>query len=153
MDGFSRDFWMGVVARVKGDLVAAQAAFTAARAQQEVAVTAAARASPIMRRRSLLGDDRRWTGAKRRGFARRPAGGRTRAHRKRLDGRSGVVSNLALIYAWTGERDLAIEQLEIVAKIPGGPTYGDTASGPGVGFSPRRSALRKNRQLPRAKIV
>jgi hypothetical protein len=36
----------------------------------------------------------------------------------------GFAYNLALIYAWTGERDLAIQELEIVAKIPGGPTYG-----------------------------
>ena len=35
-----------------------------------------------------------------------------------------LVFHLAVIYAWTGERDLAIEQLEIVSKIPGGPTYG-----------------------------
>ncbi len=35
------------------------------------------------------------------------------------------VSYLALVYAWTGEHDRAIEQLEILAKIPGGPTYGD----------------------------
>ncbi|MGI8957362.1 MAG: protein kinase domain-containing protein [Chthoniobacterales bacterium] len=37
----------------------------------------------------------------------------------------GLITNLALVYAWTGERDLAIEQLEIVAKIPAGPKYGD----------------------------
>jgi serine/threonine protein kinase len=36
-----------------------------------------------------------------------------------------LVRNLAMVYAWTGQRDLAIEQLEIVAKIPGGPTYGE----------------------------
>ena len=35
-----------------------------------------------------------------------------------------VAFHLALIYAWTGDRDLAIEQLETVAKIPSGPTYG-----------------------------
>ena len=52
LDGLSRDFWKGVVARAKGDAVAAQAAFTAARAQQEAAVRAARRASPTMRRRS-----------------------------------------------------------------------------------------------------
>ena len=42
------------------------------------------------------------------------------------DGTDGppVAFHLALIYAWTGERDLAIEQLEIVSKIPNGPTYG-----------------------------
>ena len=41
-----------------------------------------------------------------------------------------LVANLALIYAWTGERDLAIEQLEIVAKIPCGPTYGELRLSP-----------------------
>lgn len=36
-----------------------------------------------------------------------------------------IVTNLAFVYAWTGERDKAIQQLEIVAKIPAGPSYGD----------------------------
>ncbi|PYS37856.1 MAG: hypothetical protein DMF71_17755, partial [Acidobacteria bacterium] len=37
-----------------------------------------------------------------------------------------IVADLALVYAWTGERDRALEQLEIVATLPGyGPTYGD----------------------------
>jgi tetratricopeptide (TPR) repeat protein len=40
------------------------------------------------------------------------------------------VANLALVYAWTGERDRALEQLEIVAKIPAGPTYGDLRFNP-----------------------
>ena len=31
------------------------------------------------------------------------------------------VANLALVYAWTGERNRALEQLEIVATIPGWP--------------------------------
>jgi serine/threonine protein kinase len=40
------------------------------------------------------------------------------------------VANLALVYAWTGERDRAREQLEKVAKIPNGPTYGDLRFNP-----------------------
>jgi tetratricopeptide (TPR) repeat protein len=41
------------------------------------------------------------------------------------------VANLALVYAWTGERDRALEQLEIVATLPGwGPTYGDLRLNP-----------------------
>ena len=40
------------------------------------------------------------------------------------------VTNLALVYAWTGERDRALEQLEIVATIPKGPTYGDLKFNP-----------------------
>jgi tetratricopeptide (TPR) repeat protein len=41
-----------------------------------------------------------------------------------------AVANLALVYAWTGERDRALEQLEIVATIPAGPSYGDLRFNP-----------------------
>jgi tetratricopeptide (TPR) repeat protein len=41
-----------------------------------------------------------------------------------------VVADLALVYAWTGERDRALEHLEIVATIPAGPTYGDLRFNP-----------------------
>jgi tetratricopeptide (TPR) repeat protein len=41
-----------------------------------------------------------------------------------------AVANLALVYAWTGERDRALEQLEIVATIPAGPSYGDLKFNP-----------------------
>jgi tetratricopeptide (TPR) repeat protein len=43
----------------------------------------------------------------------------------------GFVANMALVYAWTGERDRALEQLEKVATLPGdGPTYGDLLLNP-----------------------
>jgi TolB-like protein/class 3 adenylate cyclase len=32
---------------------------------------------------------------------------------------------LALVYAWTGEREQALQQLERIAKIPTGPSYGE----------------------------
>ncbi len=41
-----------------------------------------------------------------------------------LDG-PDVLYFYAVICAWTGERDLAIEQLETLAKIPAGTNYGD----------------------------
>jgi TolB-like protein/Tfp pilus assembly protein PilF len=41
-----------------------------------------------------------------------------------------LVTTLALVYAWTGERDRALQQLEIVAKIPAGPSYGDLKFNP-----------------------
>jgi TolB-like protein/tRNA A-37 threonylcarbamoyl transferase component Bud32/Tfp pilus assembly protein PilF len=41
-----------------------------------------------------------------------------------------LTTSLALVYAWTGERDLALEQLETLAKIPAGPSYGDLALNP-----------------------
>jgi TolB-like protein/class 3 adenylate cyclase/Tfp pilus assembly protein PilF len=40
-----------------------------------------------------------------------------------LDG-AVVVGNLAMIYAWVGDVDSAIEQLMFLAKKPGGPDYG-----------------------------
>jgi serine/threonine-protein kinase len=36
-----------------------------------------------------------------------------------------LVKNLALIYAWTGEKDPALEQLSVAAKIPGLLSYGE----------------------------
>jgi TolB-like protein/class 3 adenylate cyclase len=57
----------------------------------------------------------------------------------------GQVTNLALVYAWTGERDLALDQLEIVAKIPvgggDGATYGD------LKFNPRWDSLRGDKRF------
>ena len=35
-----------------------------------------------------------------------------------------LVQDLALIYAWTGEKDLALEQLSVAARIPGYLSYG-----------------------------
>jgi hypothetical protein len=42
------------------------------------------------------------------------------------DAMLGVVrlTDLASIYALTGEKDLALQQLEIVSKLPVGPSYG-----------------------------
>jgi len=36
-----------------------------------------------------------------------------------------LVQNLALIYAWTGEKDLAFEQLAVAARIPDYLSYGE----------------------------
>jgi len=51
-----------------------------------------------------------------------------------------VVADLALVYAWTGELDLALQQLKKVATIPGTfetqVTYGD------LRFNPRWDDLR-----------
>jgi TolB-like protein/Tfp pilus assembly protein PilF/predicted Ser/Thr protein kinase len=52
-----------------------------------------------------------------------------------------VVTSLALVYAWTGERDRALEQLEIVATIPAGPTYGD------LKFNPCWDSLRGDKRF------
>jgi serine/threonine-protein kinase len=126
-DGFSRDFWLGVVARMKGDLAAASAAFNAARAEREEALRARPDDARLL---SSLGVIDAALGRKedalregRRAVELMPIA------KDSLDG-PPLVSNLALIYAWTGERDLAIEQLAIVAEIPCGPSYGDLRLNP-----------------------
>jgi tetratricopeptide (TPR) repeat protein len=54
------------------------------------------------------------------------------------------IANLALVYAWTGERDRALEQLETVATLPGlGPTYGDLC------FNPCWDSLRGDKRFDR----
>jgi hypothetical protein len=54
------------------------------------------------------------------------------------DARDGVylMNNLARIYALTGEKDLALEQLDLVSKIPCGPSYG------GLRLDPEWDSLR-----------
>ena len=52
-----------------------------------------------------------------------------------------------MICAWAGETDLALEQLEAVTKVPGGPSYGELRLDPMWDPLARRSALRKNRRL------
>jgi tetratricopeptide (TPR) repeat protein len=126
-DGFSRDFWLGVVARMKGDTTAASAAFNAARTAQEEALRARPDDARLL---SSLGVIDAALGRKE--DALREGGQAIELlpiAKDTLDG-PPLVSNLAWIYAWTGERDLAIEQLAIVAKIPCGPTYGELRLSP-----------------------
>jgi serine/threonine protein kinase/Flp pilus assembly protein TadD len=47
-----------------------------------------------------------------------------------VDGPS-IAYNLALVYTWAGESDLAFEQLNILTKMPGFLTYGDLKTNPG----------------------
>jgi serine/threonine protein kinase len=128
LDGFIGDFWMGVVARAKGDVVGAQTAFNAARGQQQEKDRAASPADPWSLCRlaiidAALGQKEAALREGRRAVEIMPIA------KDRTDG-VGVVRNLAWIYAWTGERDLAIEQLEIVSKVPSGPTYGELRLSP-----------------------
>lgn len=54
-----------------------------------------------------------------------------------------LVFNLATVYAWTNEADLAFEELAISVRTPPGVSYGQLKCDSGVGSSPYRSALRK----------
>ena len=41
-----------------------------------------------------------------------------------------LITNLARIYALIGEKDLPLEQLDVVSKRPAGPSYGELRLGP-----------------------
>ena len=123
----SRDFSLGVVARLKGDAVAARAAFMKVRADLEEAM----RVHPddmgllfdlglidaaLGRKEDALSEGRRAMELVH--PAQDPMFGQYTNETFR-------IRSFAMICAWAGERKLAIDQLEAVTKIPGGPSYGE----------------------------
>jgi TolB-like protein/Tfp pilus assembly protein PilF len=54
-----------------------------------------------------------------------------------VDG-AAVIGNLAMIYAWIGDVDSAMERLVFLAKTPGGPDYGQ------LKFDPAWDAVRRD---------
>jgi serine/threonine protein kinase/tetratricopeptide (TPR) repeat protein len=124
---YERDFSLGVVARLKGDVPTAHAAFMRARGQLEKELrihpdnigllsdlglidAALGRKEEALRegRRAMelvpTAQEAMTGGSNNEGFTRR---------------------RFAKICAWAGERELALQQLETLARVPGGPTYGD----------------------------
>jgi serine/threonine protein kinase/tetratricopeptide (TPR) repeat protein len=121
--GFHRENWAeGLVARFRGDKEKAQAVFTAARKKFDSAwgekITKWSDFAGVASLDAGLGRKTEAIAAARRAVDLMPIA---------KDSALGpwLVRHLAMVYAWTGERDLAIEQLEIIAKIPAGPTYGE----------------------------
>src|SRR6266567_2557162 len=112
----------GLPAKLRQDAPAAHAAFTAARAETEKLVRAQpGNAKPL----SALAFIDAELGDKEKAIRE----GRTACDMLPVvkDAISGVTlsTNLARIYALTGEKHLALEQLDIVSKIPYGPSYGE----------------------------
>jgi TolB-like protein/class 3 adenylate cyclase/Tfp pilus assembly protein PilF len=119
---FSRAYAQGLVARMKGDTAGARAAFSEARQQQEKMV----RADPND------GSQLCFLGLIDAGLGRKEEALREGRRAVELlpvtkDGLNGadILYFYAVICAWAGERDLAFEQLETLAKIPAGVSYGD----------------------------
>jgi TolB-like protein/class 3 adenylate cyclase len=119
---WARDWFVGLAARTFGDREQAQAAFTAARAIEEKNVQDQPDYAHAWSRLGLID-----AGLGRKEDAIRE--GRRACEllpisKDSLDG-SSFITNLAMIYAWTGENDLALEQLAESARIPGGVSYGE----------------------------
>ena len=123
---FGRDFWMGVVARLKGDETSSRAALMRARAEQEQEIRDPDDVwllSYLGLIDALLGKKEQALSEGRRAIEMLPIV-------KNLTTDGYVKRNFAMICAWAGERELALEHLEAVARIPGGPSYGDLRLNP-----------------------
>jgi TolB-like protein/Flp pilus assembly protein TadD len=116
-----RAYWEGVVARWQGDSPKAQAAFNAARSEVEKTVEKQPDFAAAL---SFLGMIDAGLGRKEEALREgRRACELLPISKDALDGVT-LAANLAQIYAWTDEKDLAIEQIAAVERLPNYLTYG-----------------------------
>jgi TolB-like protein/Tfp pilus assembly protein PilF len=119
---FPRSWCEGLAARVRGDNAAAQAAFLAARAEVEKTV----------REQSDYGPSFTVLGLIDAGLGRKEEALREGLHavellpitKDSIDG-AEVMKYLGVIYAWCGEKDLAIKQITATLRIPSTLSYGN----------------------------
>jgi len=128
----SRDFWLGVVTYLKGDVAAARSTFMRARTDVEEEL----RVHPDdMHLLSYLGLIDAALGRKQDALS---EGRRAmellpmvqEAMRGPYNNAGFTRTRFAMVCAWLGEPDLALEQLEAVTKVPGGPSYGELRLNP-----------------------
>jgi tetratricopeptide (TPR) repeat protein len=137
-----KNFSLGLVARLKGDIAGARSAFLRARTETEEEV----RAHPDdFHIRSDLGLIDAALGRKeealiegRRAIELAPIV--QEAMRGLYNNEGFARRQFSMICAWVGETDLALEQLEAVTKNPGGPSYGELRLNPM--WDPLRGDLR-----------
>jgi len=114
-------YWEGVVARWQGDSGMAQTAFAAARIEVEKTMDKQPDFPVAL---SLLGMIDAGLGRKEEALREgRRACELVPITKDAVDGVEFAI-NLAQIYAWTGEKDLAIEQIEMVQRVPNPLSYG-----------------------------
>jgi TolB-like protein/Tfp pilus assembly protein PilF len=133
------DAWdEGQVARARGDKQKALAAFADARKKIEVKFSDKPEDAPYLSKVATLD-----AGLGRKEEAIREARRAVEIQSIANDSLNGPtwVTSLALVYAWIGERDRALEQLETVATIPAGPSYGD------LRFNPCWDSLRGDKRF------
>jgi len=111
----NRTFGEGLLARARGDDAAARAAFALARAQQEKVVRAQPDYAPALCALGLinagLGRKEEALREGRRAIALLPIA------RDSING-PHMIECFAIICAWIGEKDLALQQLAIASKVP-----------------------------------
>ncbi|HTE90556.1 MAG TPA: tetratricopeptide repeat protein, partial [Terriglobales bacterium] len=117
-----REWFVGLVARTFANRAGAEAAFTGARV---IAAKKAEEQPDYAIAWSFLGMCDAALGHKSEAIAEgRRACELLPVAKDAMDGPS-LLNNLALIYAWVGEKDLALQALAESARIPGGVTFGE----------------------------
>ncbi|HEY4272305.1 MAG TPA: FlgO family outer membrane protein [Candidatus Udaeobacter sp.] len=122
-----RDFWVGVVARLKGDETSARASFMRARAQQEEELHVRPDDAVLLADLGLIDAG---LGRKEEAISEGQRAIELASSVKDLDTEPYVELCFAIICAWTGERELALGQLEARSKTPGPLTYGNLRLSP-----------------------
>ena len=122
-----RDFVLGWIKQMKGDVAAAKTAFASARPEQAKYVEKwADDANPLImlaRTDAALGRKEDALAEGRRAMAMRPIA------KDAVEGPS-LAEDLALVYLQAGERELALDQLEALEQVPRALYYGDLAKTP-----------------------
>jgi TolB-like protein/Tfp pilus assembly protein PilF len=112
----------GLLAKLRQDAPAAHAAFMAARAETEKLVRAQPESVNPLRALAIIDAE---LGEKEKAIQEgRSACDMLPPAKDAMDG-VRLITNLARIYALTGEKNLALERLDSVSKIPCGPSYGE----------------------------
>jgi len=115
------EYWEGVFARAQGDFDKARAAFTTARHKVEIAMKEQPQLPAGL---SLLGKIDAGLGRKQQALNEgRRACELMPISQDAVDGQSFAV-DLAQIYAWTGEKELAIKQIAQIERTPNELSYG-----------------------------
>jgi len=116
-----RSFFAGLAARVRNDAAGAETAFTAARVEMEEIV----RQQPdYAQALCVLGMSDAALGRKQDALRESRRAVELLPVTKDALAGAAVLTNLAITYAWVGEKDLAIKQLEEVVRIPAPISYG-----------------------------
>ncbi len=119
---YPRAWYEGLLAKLRQDERGAQSAFTVARVEAEKMVRAQPGSVALLTVLALIDAE---LGDKEKAIQE----GRMACDMLPLakDAVVGVmlITNLARIYALTGEKDLALERLDVVSKLPNGPSYGE----------------------------
>ena len=114
-------YWEGVVARWQGDSAKAQSAFVAARSEVEKLL---AKQPDFAAAISLLGVIDAGLGRKEQALREGRRACELLPISKDAISGMALAINMAQIYAWTGEKDRAIEQIAALERVPNELSYG-----------------------------